>query len=276
MKLSGSGFSKEQVEFIKNNFDKYSYSELAEKFNEKFNENRTEASLNSKARRLGLRKNPDQIRYTKEQEDWLRENASKYWRKDLVKEFNNKFGTQLTYEALNEKCFRMRARGKTLNDWHKENDSWQKGLHGEEYKAHFTEESYKRLIDNINKVRPQNKPHQIIQRKDHGIYKPYIVLDEEDKKTHKNVAGIIPLARYVYEQKIGRKLKSNEYIFHLDGDVNNCDIDNLQLVNFNVACMLFSRGWSNIPNKHVMRVAIKECEFEQTIRKVSKERGYDE
>ncbi len=88
-------FTNEQIEYLKDNYQKNTYEELTKKFNEHFGENRSISAINSKANKLGLCKSKKRtlLRYTNEQEQWLKDNAHKYYRKELVEKFNKKFNT---------------------------------------------------------------------------------------------------------------------------------------------------------------------------------------
>lgn len=53
--------------------------------------------------------------------------------------------------------------------------------------------------------------------------------------------------RFVMEQHIGRKLEVNEVVHHIDGDIFNNDLSNLQLMTKQDHCKLHRTNWT--PNK---------------------------
>ena len=57
-----------------------------------------------------------------------------------------------------------------------------------------------------------------------------VILPIDREKYSVNKAGSIYLHRFIMEVLIGRKLKTNEVVHHIDGDALNNSLDNLKLM----------------------------------------------
>ena len=90
--------NEDQQKFLIDNYDKYSVVKLCTLFNERFDTSRSLSSIYNDCNELGLRKK-SYHRYTKYEDDFLRENSSNYSGYDLTIIFNDKFGTNI-YKIL--------------------------------------------------------------------------------------------------------------------------------------------------------------------------------
>ena len=91
-------WTKEQVEWLIENNDKYNGNEIVKEFNKKFKTNKSKESLYVKRRRLGLVKFTHEI-YLENEEKYLLDNC--YGNKtydELIKEFEILFGRKITLE----------------------------------------------------------------------------------------------------------------------------------------------------------------------------------
>jgi hypothetical protein len=53
----------------------------------------------------------------------------------------------------------------------------------------------------------------------------------ENRYKHKTIRGKKqPIHRHVMEDHLGRDLESHEHVYHLDGDPNNNDLENLIVI----------------------------------------------
>ncbi len=52
-----------------------------------------------------------------------------------------------------------------------------------------------------------------------------------NKYEYRKINGVKKrLHRHIMEEKLGRELKPNEHVYHLDGDSTNNDVDNLIII----------------------------------------------
>lgn len=60
-------------------------------------------------------------------------------------------------------------------------------------------------------------------------YKVYVGKDGRTRVYLKDSKRVISYPRFLMEQKLGRVLRSNEQVHHIDGDPLNNDLDNLEV-----------------------------------------------
>lgn len=100
-------YTKEQEQWLKNNFDGKSYKKLAEQFNKIFNCNRDRYAIATKCRHMNITiKREEPIFYTQEQIEWLKENVEGNWFETLTELFNKKFNTIRSVCAITKTCHR--------------------------------------------------------------------------------------------------------------------------------------------------------------------------
>ena len=95
------GFSKEEDMWLKNNFGKCSSMKLYDRFRFEFR-NVTDETLSKRIVFLGLRE--QRHHYTKEQNEWLTKNISKYTYPKLTNMFNEKFNAKVTKVSIIGQC----------------------------------------------------------------------------------------------------------------------------------------------------------------------------
>jgi hypothetical protein len=190
--------------------------------------------------------------YTAEQEAFLRNNHFGRTRKELTDLFNKEFGTNKTVLAIKSWCNNRGFQCGNDGKFAKGNIPWQTGLSTEEYKSHFTEESFKKSILGIKEIRKYCIGDTVIRHNE-----PYVVISVEpntpwDKR-------IQPKRRYVYEQSYG-PIPDNYHIIQLDGDKFNCDLDNLYCAPNTYTGLINKNHWRS-KNKDITLSAIKWCEL---------------
>jgi hypothetical protein len=100
-------YTDEQDEWIIENSG-IAIDKLAEQFNEKFNVNISWVALKSHCKREGISfTNKRRFKYTQEQTDWLMQNRRNQYIVDLVDQFNEEFGANVTKSALYSYCARL-------------------------------------------------------------------------------------------------------------------------------------------------------------------------
>ena len=192
-------------------------------------------------------------RYPEEQQDFLRINAPVMSRKELTEQFNAKFGTNKTERAIKSYC---NARGfNSSNDgrFKDGNRSWQTGLSKEEFKSHYTDESFSRLTNNMIEANKTRKVgDEIVKR---GL--PYIVISDDYSVPQDD--RIMLKRRYIWEQAHG-KIPETHMILNLDGNPMNCELSNLACVPIKYRPLLNKNRWLG-KSKDLTLAAVKWCEL---------------
>lgn len=198
--------------------------------------------------------------YPAEQQAFLKENAPLMSRKELTKRFNEKFDANKSVLAIKSYC-NFRGWNSSSDGRYKDGHiSWQTGLRGEDFKSHYTEESFQRGIEGM---RQANKTRRI---GDEIIIKgvPWIVTSLEygipfcDRR--------IPKRRYVWEQLHG-EVPKDHCVICLDSNPMNCDPSNLYCMPKRYRVMLAKNNWW-FKDKELILTAIKWCELFCAIKEV--------
>lgn len=145
--------------------------------------------------------------YTKEQDDWLRENWATYG-SDAVQMFNERFGQQRTYQMIRSHCQRV-------------------------LKVHLNK-------DALSKKRRQNAKRYVpigTTVKDSGGYWSIKVADEYGKRN----SNWVLLHHYNYIKAYGEIPKGAVVIF-LDGNADNCNAENLKAIPQSMNALLMKKG----------------------------------
>lgn len=198
--------------------------------------------------------------YTAEQQDFLRDNCKRMSRGELTDSFNAQFGTNKTAMAIKAYC--------NKHGWYSGDDgrfkvgcrSWQTGITGDDFKSHYTDESFAKMT---NKLIESNKKWRIgdeVIR--HGV--PMIIISED--YTIRYDKRMIFKRRYVWEHAHG-KIPPGHRIIHLDGDVMNCNLDNLYCVPDKFIPTLNKNHWLTDDRDHTL-TAVMLCELNQVIKDV--------
>lgn len=196
--------------------------------------------------------------YTKEQEQFIVENFYGISRKELTERFNKKFNTNKSVLAIKSWCNNRGLNCGNDGRFKDGNVSWQTGLSKEEYKSHFTKESYKRSIKPIIDKRVYEIGDTILR---HG--EPYVIIS-----TDENVVldkRIQTKRRYIYEKAYG-KIPPKHRIIHLDGDKSNLELDNLYCIPSKYIPTINKNHWLTDSRDHTL-TAIKWCELYYAIKK---------
>jgi len=100
-------YSDEQRQFLKDNVQDQSYTQLAVLFNRRFGTNINRMSIRGLCRCLGLsNEKPDRRPYSDEQISFLRENADGRNYQELTEMFNRHFNTDATANRIGDLCRR--------------------------------------------------------------------------------------------------------------------------------------------------------------------------
>ena len=198
--------------------------------------------------------------YSVEQEEFLKENAPLMSRKELTERFNEKFGANRTVSGIKSYCNYRGWNSSSTGRFQEGHISWQTGLRGEEFKSHYTEESFQRGIEGMRQANKTRKIGDEVIR--HGI--PMVVVSLEycipfDERVQ-------PKRRVVWEQLHG-EIPKDHIIIHLDGNPMNCDPTNLYCMPKRYGSMLAKNNWW-FKDPELILTAIKWCELFCTLKEV--------
>lgn len=161
--------------------------------------------------------------YTQEQEDYLRENAPNMSRVQLTVGFNARFGTKKSVNTIKSWCNRRGIHNGNDGRFKDGHRSWQTGLQGEEYRKHYTDESWEKSKSGLVFAEQKYQEGDLIIR--HGLPAFYkggaagVAIDYRIKYA----------STAVWERSNG-KLPDNMKLIHLDGDVMNYQLENLRAI----------------------------------------------
>ena len=200
--------------------------------------------------------------YSAAQQDFLKDNASLLSRSELAAAFNKRFGTAKSVRAIKSYCNARGWGAKTNGKFKRGNVSWQKGLSTEEFKAHYTQESYRRMRQ---KVADANKTKSI---GDEIVIdgEPWVVASLDYSKPY--YERRVPKRRYVWEQAYGA-IPKDHCIINLDRDHLNCKLENLYCMPTRFRTILSKNGWW-FADAQLTLTAIKWCELFYAIRGLGK------
>ena len=196
--------------------------------------------------------------YSIEQEEFLKANAPLMSRKELTEQFNAKFGTDKSVRSIKSYCVARHYNASSNGRYKVGNVSWQTGLKGEEYKAHFTEETFQQSIKNMLEANKTKKiGDEIIKNGE-----PYIIVSVDYSLPHDKRRQ--PKRRVVWEQLHG-EIPKDHCIINLDGNPMNCDPSNLYCMPTRFRPLLAKNKWW-FGNAELTLTAIKWCELHYALK----------
>lgn len=160
---------------------------------------------------------------TVEQEAYLREHAPIESRAQLAKGFNLTFGTAYAKTTITAWCNQRGLHNGNDGRFKPNHRSWQTGLQGEEYRKHYTDESWKKSKSGLVFAEQKYQEGDLIIR--HGLPAFYKGGDAGVK-----IDDRIEYASTVIWERANGKLPDNMKLIHLDGDVMNYKLDNLHAI----------------------------------------------
>lgn len=191
--------------------------------------------------------------YSREQEDFLKENAPLMSRKELTERFNKEFNVNKSVLAIKSYCNNRHYNSSSDGRFQDGNVSWQTGLKSEEYKAHFTEESFQKSIKNMLESNKTKKVGDEIIKDG----EPFIIVSIDYSLPHDKRRQ--PKRRVVWERLHG-EIPKDHCIICLDGNPMNCDPSNLYCMPIRYRTMLAKNNWW-FKEPELILTAIKWCEL---------------
>lgn len=225
-------WTPEIEEALKDMHSRLSYVEIMQKLNAQFGTNFTLNAVRHRAGKLGLTDNSSWNIYTEAQDEWLRQNISKYTYTDLVGNFNETFNTNIGYYALKCHCIKKGYKGGCAED---------KG-----YRPPRCPIGTERIIGGYIWVKVSDLPRP------------------RGCKDH--MYNWVQKGRWVWEQHYG-EIPEGYNIVYLDGNTLNCDISNLECTTANIQGYV-AGGRFNQADPQLKRCAIKMKTLEKILEEV--------
>ena len=208
-------------------------------------------------------------KYTPEQDAWLREHAQ-LSRAELTTRFNEVHGTALTQMAIRRYCIRHRILTGRTGRFEDGNRSWQTGLRGEDYWAHFTPETRAAAIECIT-PKPVYADGEVVTFPSQNGKRRLCTTAADGSREYRCMTGII------WEAAHG-PLPKGYRLIHLDGNETNDDIDNIRAIPQSWMSIIASFGGLS-ENREINEAKLAYCAVFSAIRHGHKrkesERGAD-
>lgn len=214
-----------------------SWSELTVRFNDTFHQHvSTDSVTHHCIKILNLHRDNLHV-YTNEEDEWIKENIDCGTYEDLVKMFNRKFRTSVTYQSLTSHVLKSMKLNKSIN-----RGSVRKGERRCTNTLPIGAESfdgfnvYVKISNEVNDCKNQRMPSK--KHDKNWKRKDYIVLESH---------GIsLPT--------------DSQIVIHLDGDRKNCNIENLYITDKKINLMLSKNNWHS-SNPEITLLGIRWCEL---------------
>lgn len=229
--MARNKYTQEQIDWLAKRYEYMNARQLKDAFNKRFGENRTHSAIRTilvkrNIRRKSQRKIQDLRLLTEEQANFLRENYLKYDRQELLQKLNERFGLDIKFNQLIAFLNNHKMRSGRTGYFEKGAVPWNKGKRG--YMG-ANRTSFK-----PGQEPPTAKPLWHERTGKDGYVE--ISVPERNPYTgclrrfkHKHV--------WIWEQHYGPVPEGHVAIFK-DGNRNNFNLDNLELVNRNeLLCM---------------------------------------
>lgn len=224
----------DQQAFIVSHYDDMPTVRLLEAFNDEFGTNYKRSNFYRFTHELGLSKHI-QHRYTAEEEQFLKENASKMTRRELTSEFNKRFGACIKEDAIVMRCWQKGYKPRTDGKFKVGSVPWEKTNGGKD--------AYLKTL-----------PRAPLGKEYYMKGKTYVLTEDGRRPKH----------RVVWEEHCG-ELKKGDVIIFADGDTSNFDIKNLRKVNNSIQATLHMNGWVGFAP--IVDVGITWCRLKELLEK---------
>lgn len=196
--------------------------------------------------------------YTPEQEEYLYENAPTLSRVQLTAGFNARFGTKKSVSTIKSWCNRRGIHNGNDGRFKDGHRSWQTGLQGEEYRKHYTKESWEKSRSGLVPIEQKYQEGDLIIR--HGLPAFYKSGDAGVK-----IDDRIEYASTAVWERTNGKLPDNMKLIHLDGDVMNYSLDNLRAIPKSwLSDLRYAGGLTD--NRDLNETKLRYCELRAALR----------
>ena len=195
-------------------------------------------------------------KYTPEQDAWLREHAQ-LSRAELTARFNEAHGTTLTQTAIRRHCIRHRILTGRTGRFEDGNISWQTGLHGEDYWAHFKPETRAAAVERIT-PKTVYADGEVVAFPSQKGKRRVCVTKADGSREYRCMTGMI------WEAAHG-PLPEDHRLIHLDGDEANDDLDNIRAIPQSWMSIIASFGGLT-RNREINEAKLAYCELKAALK----------
>lgn len=246
-----AGYTQEQIQFLRDNANKYTTKQLAEMLTEKFNRPTSKSALCKAFKTHGIvkkrvtgeilnRKSTDTYHvYTAEERDWLKKHNDEMTRDELADKFNEVFGCNVSRSSVKDVCIKRLGLKRSVN----------KGC----------------FAKGDGRVDNSRLPIGTERRTNGYLMVKYNDIKHDGKVTHKMFReNWMEKQRYVYEQAHGA-IPDGYVVVFLDNDSTNYDIENLYCIPRKILAVMNKNNWFN-KNPELTLTAIKWCELHYALK----------
>lgn len=160
---------------------------------------------------------------TSDEEIFLQEYATRMSRTELTQKFNTTFGTRWAVSTVKAWCNKRGLSNGNDGRFKKGNQSWQTGLHGDEYWSHFSNETKRQVLSLLDSTRQKYQEGDVVLR--HGLPAIYQGVDSGEHLDDR----IVYCSTATWVEANGQ-LPDDMILIHLDGDLQNYSLDNLKAI----------------------------------------------
>lgn len=216
-------YTDEQIKFILS-LSGMKRKEISERFEEKFGIRKSGDTLVMTARSHGHMGSSKDY-FTPEEDAFLLEWRSQCFVEELTERLNKRFNKNRTVASVDNRCKRIGAKAGSDGRFKSGLTPWHRGMSLEEYKSHFTKESFAKgkFKSGEHSLALKYKVGDEVVRGEYVYIKYTDSLDIPPEKQWKMKH------RYIWELHNG-EIPDNCSVIFLDGDKRNFEIDNLALV----------------------------------------------
>ena len=204
--------------------------------------------------------------YTEEEKKFVKNNITNYFLPELVKVFNKRFNTNITMIQLKNLKHNMKLKS-GLPTTHFGN-TYNKGKkRTEEQRTRMSLSAKKRVTKEFREkmsMMRRNASKKIGYRTINN--QGYIFIKVKNEACEKD--NYVSEARYVYEKYYG-KIPKGYWVYHLDGNVSNNNIDNLIALERSIVASLNITGLKST-NKELTKLGIDILKINRIIKERKK------
>ena len=256
--MSRHNYTKEQKQFIKDNYKGITSRKLAELFNKKFNTNLTMSQMSNFKRHRGWLTGRKHITYkrlfTKTQEEFIKVHYKGISSQELADVFNTHFKSAYTDEQMRAYKSREGLSSGYCAQFKPGHEPANKGKTWDEYMSKEGQISSSKTLFKKGDEPPNKKPLGSERVTVDGYIQ--IKIKEPDVWVTKH--------RYLFEKEYGSVPKTHRLIF-LDGNKQNLDLNNIKMIPNNIAgVMAKQRYFSDDPKLTEAGTLLSEIQVKTT------------
>lgn len=244
-------YTSEHLDFLRSEYRKLGYADLALAFNAKFGLQKTERQIRTAlknhkitcGRKGGQIKQGKLVAYTQEQFEWLKEQYRLQTLAQLTESFNQKFGTDKTEQQIRSCLRNHRIRSGRTGHFEPMTPPWNTGTKGV---MKPNSGSFKK-----GSVAPNCRPIGAERITKDG----YVEIKVAEPNPYTNAPTRFRLKhQVVWEQEHG-PVPDGMVVSFVDGDKMNCSLDNLELLHRGDLAVFNKLGGNTLPGE--IRTAAK-------------------